>query len=308
MKQILKEIIAFLLVQLHRLKKKKNDSILSVYFHNPTKKVFEDVVKWILSNGYKIITLDELAIIISKKLRTNKLAIITFDDGWITNLDLISIIEKYTAPVTIFVPTEPVISGNYWFEFARLKDQEQYTKIENIEIYKKLPSAIQTEKVAILKSKFELKRSCISIKDLQTLSSHKLITIGSHTLTHPILHMCTPSQQNRELLESKITLGNWLNRNVNYFAYPNGDYNQISINILHSCGYKLAFTNVPGMIDLTKVNRYIIPRNGISDNGGHYESIAKAIGIWQEVFPKKIHQQKALMNLTMSDPSASTVG
>jgi len=296
MKQIIKEIVGFFLFQINRFLGAKNDHILSVYFHNPSRKVFKDVVSHLRINGFKIISLNDLEIRISKKSIDQKLAIITLDDGWLGNLELIDLVEKYEAPITIFVSIDSAISGNYWFEYASIQGQEKLTNVASVEEFKRLLPDEIADKVAILKNAYKLNRSCMSVADIQRLASNPLVGIGSHTVTHPILDRCSSEQKRVELADAKSTITNWISNSVKHFAYPNGDYDQNTIDIAKECGYTLAFTNVPGKIDVHSVNPYLIPRNGIEDDGGYYENISKATGVWQRFLPKKVHKMKRLEN------------
>ena len=63
-----------------------------------------------------------------------KLAYISFDDGWQGNLKLIPIIEKYNVHITIFIAVNPIMSGNFWWEFVAKK--VGYTQMQN---FKNLP-------------------------------------------------------------------------------------------------------------------------------------------------------------------------
>lgn len=285
-KRIIKETFAFILIQMFSFNRPRN-KILSIYFHNPTKKVFENVLQWLAANNYKIISIKKLQFIIDQKHKPSEnMVSITFDDGWNKNLELMELIEEYKAPVTIFVPTEAVIDGNYWFEFAKIEGQAKYTCIPKKENFKKLEGNIFKEKVSILKSKYFLNRSCFTLEELRKIGENKFITIGSHSVTHPILNKLTQEKQEEELINSRKILSKWLNREIEYLAYPNGDYNDTTIEIAKRSGYKLGFSTIIGMIDVQKVNPYAIPRNAINDEGGYYENISKILGIWQKFYYK----------------------
>ena len=125
------------------------------------------------------------------------------------------------------------------------------------------------------------------MEDLKEINAIDLITIGSHTVTHPILNRCSIETQTYELMESKRILSSWLDENVEYLAYPNGDYNENTIEIAKKCEYKLCFTINPGRIIVEDLNPYIIPRYGMYDNGGYFENFSKMLGIWQKFMPPR---------------------
>ena len=286
-RNILREVMGYSLIQLNHLRKaNRNPGIVSIYFHNPSKILFDKLILWLIDSGYRFISLEELNFFITEKITSEKLAIITFDDGWNQNLELLESIEKYNVPVAIFMPIEAVKEGNYWWEYASQEGQYQYSHLKGNEDFKKLPNDLFTEKVSILKHNYNLKRSCITLEELRKISKLKLITIGSHTVTHPILNKCSPEKQENELIESKQTLSKWLNKEVDYLSYPNGDYDEHTIAIAKKCGYKLAFATTGGKIDVKNVNPYIIPRHCMNDNGGYFENISKISGIWQKLLKK----------------------
>lgn len=283
----LREIVAFILLLSRVFIPNRKSNILSIYFHNPSKKVFENVLKWLVANKYTFISTEKLYKIILAGIEPDeRMVCITFDDGWNKNLELIDLIGKYRVPVTIFIPTEAVEEGNYWFEYASISGQERYTNIKKKEHFKKLPENEFVEKVRKLKQTYSLSRSCITMDEMLQISQHELITIGSHTITHPILDKSSRKKQEQELIESKAQLKNWLKKDISFLAYPNGDFNELTIAIAKQCGYKLCFSTMLDSIDLKSVNPYIIPRRAMNDNGGYYENIAKILGIWQKVYFK----------------------
>jgi len=283
----MREVLAYILIQIHYLIRPKSNGILSIYFHNPSKSLFEKILKWLVAKGYKFISIKELEYYIHQEVDSRKLAFISFDDGWKGNLELIESIENFKVPITIFIPTDAVLLGNYWWEYATIIGQTKYSDIKKPSDFKKLQENDFTEKIAILRNAYKLERSCISLEELTKISEHELITIGSHTITHPILKMCSIETQTRELSESKRTLSKWLNTDIEYLAYPNGDYDENTIEIAQKCGYKLCFTTVPGRVNTLNVNPLLIPRYSIYDRGGYFENISKILGIWQKIFKTK---------------------
>lgn len=275
-----REIFAYCLYHLGKFFYKE-EKFLSIYFHAPSPKLFEDIVKWCKAKGYRFIDINECYKILSNNIEIKeKVVYFSFDDGWESNLNLLPIIEKYNVPITIFVATEPIESGNYWWEYASKSGGP--TKVS---LMKKLEHSEFLKEINILKSNIKLQRSSITEDGLKTLKKHPLVSIQSHTVTHPILINCSQKTLDWELVESKKYLENKVGENIIAFSYPNGDFSEREIKAVENAGYKIAFTTKAHRIDTTSLgNLYLIPRKAINTLGGKYENLAKVIGVWQKTF------------------------
>jgi peptidoglycan/xylan/chitin deacetylase (PgdA/CDA1 family) len=285
----LREIIGFLLIQLYFFNRKSyHNHVLSIYFHNPCAGLFKKMIKWLRSKGFQFISVDELySILLNRVPPENKSVVITFDDGWNQNLKLLDFINESEIPITIFIPTQPVLEGNFWWEYAKIREQKKLTGVYDVNEFKHLNYAEFSDKIALLKKQFILERHCITLNELKQLSKSEFITIGSHTVTHPILDLCPYEIQEYELTESRKTLENWLGREVKYFSYPNGNFNKDSIEIAKKCSYRICFTIEQKLVDVFNTDFYTIPRFAMNDLGGYYENLSKLLGIWQKVFGVK---------------------
>ncbi|RYG23115.1 polysaccharide deacetylase, partial [bacterium] len=75
---------------------------------------------------------------------------------------------------------------------------------------------------------------------LQELSKDPLITIASHTVTHPDMPTLTSDKQVEELTKSKEDLESHLGVKVDYFAYPEGKNDAVTQGFTKDAGYTLA--------------------------------------------------------------------
>ena len=88
----------------------------------------------------------------------------------------------------------------------------------------------------------ELKQNgSMSVEDAVRISQNPLITLGSHTLSHPNLQEISVEQARTEIMDSKKKLEKALNKKVHYFCYPGGSFNEITIRQIKEAGYRLAF-------------------------------------------------------------------
>ncbi len=268
-----------------RNKCKKGEILLSVYFHNPSKKLFSKCTKWFIDNGFTFISSEDLGNILSKEKKFPKSAVVfTVDDGWKENKEnIFSIAKKYQIPITLFATTQPIESnGKFWWTIIA-KSRKDILKNKKVEQLKKVSNEIRLEKVKLANESFSSESDAITVDELIELSQSEVITIGSHTLQHPILPMCNDEESWNEISQSRTILQNWLNKPVTQFAYPNGDYTERESHFLKQAGYTLAFTTEPRYIDYKNtINIYQVPRFGVVDNVPFTENLCRMTGIWYE--------------------------
>lgn len=89
------------------------------------------------------------------------------------------------------------------------------------------------------------KSGYISIDELREMVNSGFCTIGSHTITHPMLRFKTNKEVKYEIEHSKKILEELTGREVEYFAYPYGSKYACSkknIDIVGKLGYKKSFS------------------------------------------------------------------
>lgn len=279
-----REIVGWILVQLRFLWKMDHGKLWSVYFHNPSPNLFRRLLLSMQQHGYEFISTASLETMLQSKASVHKKALISFDDGNKEYLQLLPVLDELQVPVTMFIPTDPVETGNYWWDFAGHPQQESFTGLDTVESFKKLDVLQFDSKIDVLKQQLKIKRTCVNLDELKQLAAHPMVTIGAHTATHPVLIRCSRERQEAELKNSIDKLTEWLAISPRFLAYPNGDYNETTLELAAKEGYSLAFTTVPARIDVQRANRLELPRYSVNDEGGYYENLAKIYGVWQRFF------------------------
>lgn len=246
--------------------------IHSMYYHNPTPSALEKMIKRYLRKGYRFLSMDDFrGIFLEKRTVNEKLCLVTLDDGWKGNLNLLPVIEKYHVPITIFVTTEPVDSGNYWWEFIT-KERGRKEMIK----FKELPYIKFYSELAEAKKILSLSRSSINQNDLEQLAKHPLVSIHSHTVNHPILTSIPNDVLDMELRESQEKLEEVTGNSVYAFSYPNGSFSDREMNAAKKY-YDLAFTTEQRHISLED-DPYKLPRVALT--GAYYKDLLKIWGVW----------------------------
>ena len=185
---------------------------------------FEKQLKYLKDNSYITITFKDLCKIPKEERKNKKYIILTFDDGYKDNYDLLfPLLKKYNMKAVIYMVSD--------------------------EKYNKWDVEASGEKKFDLMSKDEM------------LEMHKsgLVEFGGHTLHHPKLNTLTEKEQKHEIEENKIYLEETLGEKLCSFAYPYGIFNVTSKKIVKELGFNYGLATDSGAFyiddDLYQVRR-----------------------------------------------------
>jgi peptidoglycan/xylan/chitin deacetylase (PgdA/CDA1 family) len=160
--------------------------------------------------------------------------LLTFDDGLASNYThALPILEEFNAPALFFVTTQHIITPKNWLPASR-----QMARIH---------WAHEGEVPATIAAEYFDGMSCVQ---LRACATHPLITIGSHTVSHPFLTQCTHDQLKFELTTSKQFLQELTGKSVDLFAYPTGNYDEKVAQAVQAVGYRAAFATDGNQVGL----------------------------------------------------------
>lgn len=246
-----------------------------VLYHNPTYSDFNRHLEY-LSRKYNLISLTQLgdAIASGNMASIPKYAmVVTMDDGWKENYELMPLFIKYGFRPTIFLASHIVgTDRHYWWTHCPDK------VVDDLKI---LP---ETQRLAILREKYGFERQKEYPGDRQALSFDEIgrmtefVDFGMHTCYHPILPKCTDEEKRNEILPCREKVEEILGHTVSSFAYPNGDYDDDCIKILKEAKVKLARSIDAGW-NTHLSDPYRLKVTGVSDNASLTKLIAELTGI-----------------------------
>jgi peptidoglycan/xylan/chitin deacetylase (PgdA/CDA1 family) len=205
-----------------------------------------------LKRNFDVVPLDEVVRVTAEGgAHAGRRLALTFDDGLRNNARVIyPILKKLGLPATFFVTPglidrkatvwslemrmrlkylrpgivdalarefgAPAAAGNLveWMKTLRTDERQRVEDRVRRASAGFVPSAEQRESTELA-----------SWDELRSLDP-AIVTIGSHTLTHPILSRSPSEQVEPEVAESRRVLEQQLQRTVDFFAYPNGDENE----------------------------------------------------------------------------------
>jgi peptidoglycan/xylan/chitin deacetylase (PgdA/CDA1 family) len=277
-----------------QVKKVKSGNLITVLcFHNPSVELFAGCTKWLIDNKYVFISVQELYDILSNRVVPPLGAVcLTVDDGWRENLfNLIPVINDRRIPICIFISTKPVEDGVFWWTICARAEGERFDKSISVEKFKAIPESERSSRVREIRDKVDYKREAMTEDEVIEISKNQLVTIGSHTVNHACIVQCTDKELIYELTESKRLLSEWIQKEVCYFSYPNGDFKGTEREMLAGSGYLLAFTEECKFLSPGQCDPFFLPRLCLNDQGSLEENICKMTGVWQSVL-KRVQAKK----------------
>jgi peptidoglycan/xylan/chitin deacetylase (PgdA/CDA1 family) len=237
----------------------------------------DDFVKYLtfLKKNFTVVSLSEIADIIkNQRTITEKLALITFDDGYSDNYHLAyPLLKAFNLPATFFITTSLVNQATipWWDEIAwhvrhcagktltlagwsrTISLSNNVTKKEIRDVLQQIksdPTQIENQLVALRKISgtpipLALKNNVfLTWAQLQEMHRHNM-DIGAHSHTHKIFSTLSIEELNFELSESKRLLEDNLTTEITSLSYPIGSvstYNEAMFDIIARNGYQLAFS------------------------------------------------------------------
>lgn len=248
-----------------------------------------------LKKFYKLITLSDAIELLNKKDSTTyNAAVITFDDGYkCIYTNAYPLLKKHGIPATIFLTANVIDNKTHlWYDeicMAIEKTKRKKISFDNKEIYignsyareifkryivnefKKIDDNKKNELISNLISQLDIgDKNCVN--DLYLTREQILemaengVTFGSHSLSHAILNRMPVESASREIIDSKKLLEEHLNIKIEYFAYPDGKYNENLKDIVQKAGYKCALSLLDRHINKTNsIDQYSIDRINISE-------------------------------------------
>ncbi|MFT4613211.1 MAG: peptidoglycan/xylan/chitin deacetylase (PgdA/CDA1 family) [Bacteroidia bacterium] len=214
---------------------------------------------------------------------------VTFDDGYSDNETLaLPVLQRYDIPATVFVSTGFLNGGRMWndtvieslrncesevldlshFELGRheLNSSEARRDVAQ-RILSQIKHQDPAQRVAIVQ---DIASHAASLPDALMMTDDQVrslaqagISIGAHTVTHPILGSIDMPAARQEISQSKDSLEELLQRDIELFAYPNGrpglDYEDKHRDLVESLGFKAAVSTHLG-VGVRDSDPYQLPR------------------------------------------------
>jgi peptidoglycan/xylan/chitin deacetylase (PgdA/CDA1 family) len=184
--------------------------------------------QFIKDNNLKVIKLSELIKRLEKPAPFNdKVIVISFDDGFLSMYTkLLPLVKEFGYPITLFVYTDNI--------FTEANNNITWSKLKKIE-----------------EAGIDIECHSMSHSDLEELSAGKSELIQKKLF--------------QEIYLSKRIIELYLDKTVDYFAFPYGRYNLKLIDFCRFSGYKRVFSTAYRSNIITRDN-YCLGRGHIKNN------------------------------------------
>ncbi len=192
---------------------------------------------------------------------------LTFDDGLRNNATVAApLLTELELPATFFVCPELIDDGRWLWNHEARERLRSLSHGQRVAVHagdiedtiERMKSMTLSARAAAETQIHEASRNfdpsaaqreafdMMSWDDLRALDT-RLITVGSHSSSHPILPTLDEAELEREIRDSRARLEQELGRTVELFCYPNGSEDD-RVRDCVAEHYRAAVTTVPGFV------------------------------------------------------------
>lgn len=253
---------------------------------------FDTLCGW-LRSWFEVLPVPEAVARLQAGELPSRAACITFDDGYADNHDVaLPILQRHGLSSAFFVATGFLDGGRMWndtlievirrapgpeldlrgvpdvdlgvlplHDMAARRGAMQRT----IMSLKYLAPALRAARVADIEARSGVRLPTdLMMTSEQVRKLHQAgMTIGAHTVNHPILAKLGDDAARAELESSRARLRQITGADVSLFAYPNGkpgeDFCPRDVRLARELGFSAAFTTAPGVAQ-RGTDRFQLPR------------------------------------------------
>jgi len=265
-------VLALLLIGLGRVRRARrqainHEAISAIAFHRPNRRLFLRCIAWLIKHGYTFISAEDVVEFLHRGKPVPKGAVwLSFDDGWKELAEIMPLVRRHHIPITLFIPSG-VLEGDGRFPW--LCDPTH-------------PSFSPTEALRRSVQYSPDSRDAITVEELVQIAAYPEVTIGAHSVNHPVMPACSDDTLHFEVADCKRALESWTGKTVNCFAYPEGKYDGRERQLLIDSGYQMAVTTRSGFIT-RDADCYLVPRFVAGDDVSFPQAVCSMVGIWRAV-------------------------
>lgn len=270
---------------------------------------FDEQVR-LLSAGFDVIGLDDLRPALDdlragarRSWQSRRFAMITFDDGYLDNFELaLPVLQAHNVPGVFFITSGFLDTGSlaWWDEISWMVRTSPRDRLEVSQRWLSMPLGLEQRArdatiQRLLRRYYRLEASdtdafmdeladatgsgrapdglasdqWMSWDNVRSMNASGM-SIGAHTVTHPVLSRLSPDDQNLEVCESRLRIEREIGTPVTSLSYPVGNreaFNAATREALSHNGFDWAFSYYGGHVrGGDEIDRFDIPRVAVESS------------------------------------------
>jgi peptidoglycan/xylan/chitin deacetylase (PgdA/CDA1 family) len=218
-----------------------------------TVKQFENFIEYFLGQKYNFVGQKEILAGLDPQ---KKHILVTFDDGYFSNILALPVLKKFQIPAVFFISTSHVIQQkNFWWDivsrerFKRGAGPKAIWREQNW-LKTKTPPNIEEYLVEQFGMKALLPVSDIdrpfTVEELTDFSRQPFVEMGNHTHNHAILTNYSYPQVVEEMMQAQNALREITGSLPSAVSYPSGKCTKETLAAARECGFKMGITTLEG--------------------------------------------------------------
>lgn len=244
---------------------------------------FAGLIRRLKRSGRDLVSLDEMHRRLVERDFKRRFVCLTFDDGYRDVLRYAwPVLREHQVPFALYIPTSfPDGIGELWwlgleeviarnpriglvmdgedrrFDCATVEEKRAlfdglYWWLRRLKTYEELRAAIRDLCARYHVDLAELCRQhCMNWEEIGLLAESPLVTIGAHTVNHPMLRKVSEKTVRTEMEMGRAVIEAALGLRPSHLSYPVGDRSSVGpreYKIAAELGFKTAVTTQPGML------------------------------------------------------------
>lgn len=258
--------------------------------------LFDRQMAWI-ARWFNVLSLADAVIALRAGSLPARPAVITFDDGYADNRTVaLPILQRHGLSATFFIASGFLDGGRMWNDtvieaLRRCEGPHLDLSALGHDAFPVATTEQRSNAIRILLAKLKYLEPTERTRQVDAIARHVGLdlptnlmmsrtqvrelaaagmTIGAHTVMHPILACLSDDEALAEMTEGKRQLEEIIDAPVPFFAYPNGkpgvDYRAAHARLAQQAGFEAALTTARGVASLG-CDLYQIPRFSPWDRG-----------------------------------------
>jgi peptidoglycan/xylan/chitin deacetylase (PgdA/CDA1 family) len=225
---------------------------------------FRAQMEGLLNAGYRALDIDSLLEVLGGKRLPHPAFAVTFDDGYESVLTTaLPILDSLEIPAAVFLTTG--------FLDGEVAPPWGSSDVKRLQLYRSGGATFRP----------------LSWEQAGELSRHRLIRMGSHSVSHPLLAKLPPDAIRKELADSRSRIAERLGLEIDLFAYPfgvgrYGAYSAVTEALLRESGYRCSLTSEISSAPVAG-GPWMVPRMSLTEEDEPSDAVAKAAGAYDWV-------------------------